>query len=249
MRGRIINLKIKEGFMKKFLFFVIILSITVFISYRYSQRVYTAYLKFYYDKMYTEQKLLDKVQKMYDSNMYEELNDFIAPILVIYPNNDEFKKIGALNYIKLGDVLKSAEVLAQIDDESIKHMPIYEEILKNLYYDGYYNDLLYFYSQRIMLDNINAAFYYGISLYKKERYDDSYKMLLYAKSKNFPSPELNFYIGLNLEKKGDISESIKYVKSALDSDKSNRDYKKKLADLYRQKNMFKEAEIILRSLK
>jgi tetratricopeptide (TPR) repeat protein len=238
-----------EGFMRKLLLFVIILAITVFISYKYSRRVYAVYLKFYYNKMYTEHELLDKAQKMYDSKMYEELNGLIGSLLIVYPTNDEFKRIGALNYIKLGDVLKSAEVLAQIDDESIKHRPIYEEILKNLYCDGYYTDLLYFYSQRIMLDNINAAFYYGVSLYKKERYDESYKMLMYAKSKNFSLPELNFYIGLNLEKKGDISEAIKYVKSAFDSDMSNSEYKKKLADLYRQKNMFKEAEVILRSLR
>ncbi|MCL2155480.1 MAG: hypothetical protein FWH53_07445 [Leptospirales bacterium] len=232
--------------MKKLLFFIIILSITVFISYIYSQRLYITYLKIYYNKMYTEDTLLDKAQKMYDSKMYEELNDFINPLLTVYPNNDEFKRIGALNYIRLSDVLKSAELLAQIKDESVKHRPIYEEIIKNLYYNGYYNDVVYFYTQKIMLENINVAFYYGISLYKKDRYDESYEMLMYAKSKTFPLPELNFYIGLNLEKKGNISEAIKYVKDAFDSDMSNSEYKKKLAALYGKNKMYKEAGILLR---
>jgi tetratricopeptide (TPR) repeat protein len=235
--------------MKKFLFFVVILAVTVSISYIYSRSVYTAYLKIYYDKMYTVQELLDKAQKMYDGKMYKELNNFITPLMLVYPDNDEFKRIGALNYIKSGEVLKSAEVLAQIEDESIKHMPVYEEILKALYDNGYYNDLLSLYSQNVMLDNINAAFYYGVSLYKKGRYDESYKMLIYAASKTFPLPELNFYIGLNLAKKGNISEALKYVKSAFDADMSNREYKRELAELYRQNKMFKEAEIILRSLK
>jgi len=237
--------------MRKILWFVIILSVffTVFISYKYGQRVYVAYLKIYYNNMYTEPELLDKAQKMYDSKMYEELSGLINSLLIIYPNNDEFKRIGALNYNRLGDVLKSAEILAQIDSESVKHRPIYEEILRDLYYNGYYNDVVYFYTQKIMLDNINAAFYYGVSLYKKDRYDESYKMLMYAKNKSLSLPELNFYIGLNLEKRGDKSEALKYVKAAFDSDMSNREYKKKLADLYRQNNMFKEAEIIIRSLK
>jgi len=199
--------------------------------------------------MYTEQALLDKAQKMYDNKMYEELRDFINPLLTVYPNNDEFKRIGALNYIKLSDVLKSAELLAQIEDESIKHKPIYEEIIKNLYYEGYYNDVVYFYTQKIMLENINTAFYYGVSLYKKDRYDESYRMLMYAKSKTFPLPELNFYIGLNLEKKGNISDAIKYVRAAFDSDMSNKEYKKKLAELYGKNKMYKEAGVLLRSFK
>jgi tetratricopeptide (TPR) repeat protein len=143
----------------------------------------------------------------------------------------------------------SAEILAFIEDESIKHRPDYEEILKELYYNEYYNDLLYFYTQKIMLDNFNAAFYYGVSLYKKDRYDESYNMFMYAKNKGLVSAELNFYIGLNLEKKRDISEAIKYVKAAYDLDMSNREYIRKLADLYRQNNMFKEAGLILRGMR
>ena len=232
--------------MKKLLFFIIILSVTVYISYKYSYRVYITYLKIYYDKMYTEQALSDKAQKMYDGKKHEDLKDFIDYLLIIYPNNNEFKRIGALNYTRLGDVAKSAEVLAQLDNESIKNSPVFEEILKNLYDNEYYSDVLSFYNRKIMLENINTAFYYGVSLYKKERYDDSYKMLMYAKSKNLSLPDLNFYIGLNLEKRGDKSEALKYVKTAFDSDRSNSEYRKKLADLYRQNNMFKEAAIILR---
>ena len=232
--------------MKKLLFFIIILSITVFISYKYSYRVYIEYLKIYYNNMYTEQKLSDKAQYMYDNKMYEELEGLIYYLLIIYPNNDEFKRIGALNYTKLGDVLKSAEVLTRIDDVSAKNTPVFEEILKNLYDNEYYSDVLSFYSRKIMLDSANISFYYGVSLYKKDRYDESYTMLMNAKNKKLALSDLDFYIGLNLEKKGDKPGAIKHVKAAFDSDMSNAGYRKKLADLYRQNNMFKEAAIILR---
>ena len=232
--------------MKKLLFFIFILSITVFISYKYSRTVYITYLKIYYDNMYTEQALQDKFQKMYDNKMYEELEGLIYYPLIIYPQNDEFKRIAAMNYLKLNDVLKSGMIFVQIEDESIKHSPLFEEILKNLYNNGYHSDVLSFYSRNIMLDNANISFYYGVSLYKKDRYDESYKMLMNAKNHNPASPELNFYIGLNLEKMGDNSGAIKYVKAAFDSDMSNNEYRKKLADLYRKNNMFKEADIISR---
>ena len=237
--------------MGRIVFFIIILfiGITVFLSYKYSLLVYPAYLKIYYDKMYTEKELCDKAQKMYDSEMYEELRDLLKNLLFIYPGNNEFKRIGALNYIKLGDIVRSAEILALLDDDYIRQSPVFEEILKNLYYNGYYSDVLSFYNRKIMLDNINAAFYYGVSLYKKGRYDESYKMLMDARYNKSVLPEVNFYIGLNLEKKGDKSEAVKYVKAALDADKSNREYKKKLAELYGKTNMFKEAESLLRGRK
>jgi len=236
--------------MKKLIFFIIILSITVFISYKYSYRVYTAYLKIYYDKMHNEHALLIKLQNMYNNEKYEELNDFLKTLLIVYPGNDEFKRIGAMSYIKLNDVLKSAELLSLIEYESIKHNPIYEplyeEIIKALYYNGYYSDVVSFYNRNIMLHNVHTVFCYGVSLYKRERYDDSYKMLMYAKSKHLALADLDFYTGLNLERKGDHSGAIKHVKAAFDSDRSNNEYKKKLADLYRQRNMFKEAAVILR---
>jgi tetratricopeptide (TPR) repeat protein len=98
-----------------------------------------------------------------------------------------------------------------------------------------------------MINNVNTAFYYGVSLYKKGRYDESYKSLIYAKNNTFMLPELYFYIGLNLDKKGKTGESLSYIKTAFESDRFNKDYKKALIDLYRKSGLFKEAEILVRS--
>ena len=233
--------------MKKFMLIVLIASATIFISFKYSARVYINYLKIYYNKMYTENELLIKAADLYDKKKYGKLEDFLNPIMIIYPDNNEFKKMAAFNYLQLGDAVRSAEIFTGMADNSIEESHTLEEILKTLYYNGNYGDLLYFYDKKIMLKNVNTAFYYGVSLYKKGRFDESYKCLMHAKNNTFMLPELSFYIGLNLDKKGKTKESLSYIKSAYESDRLNKIYKKALIDIYRKLGFFNEAEILVRS--
>lgn len=233
--------------MKKFLLIVILFSITVFVSFKYSARVYVYYLKFYYNKVYTESELVTRAQKMYDEKEYEEAESYLNQLMIIYPENNELKKIAAFTSFKLGNSMKGAEILAGIPHESIEESVIIEEIIKNLYDDGHYGDLIYFYDKNIMTDNVNAALYYGVSLYKKGRYSESYKMLMYVKNHTFMLPELSYYIGLNLDKQNKLQESLSYIKSAYETDRFNKAYKKSLIDAYRKSGLYKEAEVLLRS--
>lgn len=233
--------------MKKFLLLMFILSGTIFISFKYSDRVQIFFLKTYYNKKYTEKELVSKAQQMYDKKNYKDLEHFINPLIIIFPDNDELKKIAAFNYLRLGNPLQSAELLAGIIDHSTTESRMVEEILKTLFYNGNYNELIYFFDKKIMLNNVNTAFYYGVALYKKNRFDESYNSLIFAKNNTFMLPEIYFYIGLNLEKKGKIKESAKYIKDAYESDRHNQLYKKALVDSYTKLGLFREAEIILRS--
>lgn len=233
--------------MKKFMLILLIGAATVFISYKYSARVYIYYLRIYYNKMYTRNELLIKSADLYDKKKYTELEDFLAPVILLYPDDNEFKKMAAYNYLQLGDAVRSAEIFAGIADDSIEENRTLEEILKKLYYSGNYGDLVYFYDRKIMLNNVNTAFYYGVSLFKKGRYAESYKSLIFAKGNTFMLPELSYYIGLNLDKTGKTSESLPYIKNAYESDRANKDYKKALIDNYRKLGLFKEAEILVRS--
>lgn len=239
--------KLLEMKMKKFLFIFICFSAIIFLSFRYSARVYIYYLRIYYNKFYTEEELVNKSSKMYEEKKYNDLEDFLNPLLIIYPVNDEFKKIAAFNYLKLGNALQSAQYFSDISVNSIEDGKALEEIFKSLYDNGNYSDLLYFYDKKIMRDNVNTAFYYGVSLYKKGRYDESYNSLMYVKNNTFMLPELSFYLGLNLDKKGNVNESLNYIKNAYESDRFNQAYKKTLIDFYRKSGYFKEAEILLRS--
>lgn len=233
--------------MKKFMLILIIFSITVFISFKYSASLQIYYLKLYYNKVYTESELAVKAREMYDKKKYKEAEEFLEPLLNIYPENNDFKKIAAYNYLQLGDSLKGAGIIAGIPDEVRADSRMIEEIIKNLYYSGHFGDLIFFYDKGIMINNVNTAFYYGVSLYQKGRFDESYKMLTYVKNNTFMLPELSFYIGLNLDKQGKMKESLSYIKYAFESDRFNRIYKKTLIDSYRKSGLYKEAEILIRS--
>lgn len=197
--------------------------------------------------MYNENQLLIKAADMYDKKQYRKLENFLNPLLYIYPENDELKKIAAFNYLELGNVLQSAEMISDISDKSIEENRTLEEIIKSLYDKGNYVDLLNFYDRKIMLKNVNTSFYYGVALYKKGRYEESYKALIYANKNTFMLPELSYYIGLNLDKKGKPTEAINYFKAAFEADRFNQSYKKSIIDAYRKTGLFKEAETILRN--
>jgi tetratricopeptide (TPR) repeat protein len=233
--------------MKKFMFLLLISAATVFVSFKYSSRVQVFFLKTYYNKKYTEIELVSSAEHMYDKKNYKDLEKFIKPLIIIYPDNDELKKVAAYNYLKLGNPLQSAELLAGIIEHSTAESRMVEEILKTLYYNGNYSELIYFFDKKIMRNNVNTAFYYGVALFKKGRFDESYNSLIFAKNNTFMLPEMYFYIGLNLDKKGRIKESAIYIKEAYESDRHNQAYKKALIDSYTKLGLFREAEIILRS--
>ena len=232
--------------MKKFIFLLLLSSVTIFTSFKYSERLYIYFLKIYYNKKYTETELINKARGMYDKKNYRNLESFINPLIVIYPENDEFKEIAAFNYFKLGNPLKSAELLSGIVEHNTAGNRTFEEILKALYDNKSYNELVYFYDKKIMRNNVNTAFYYGVALYKNGRIDESYKSLIYANN-TFKLPEINFYIGLNLDKKGKIPESAAFIKEAYLSDRHNQTYKKALIESYRKLKLFRDAESLLRS--
>lgn len=233
--------------MKKFILILLLFSVTGFVSFKYSERVYSNYLRMYYNKFYTEKDLAAKARKMYNEKNYNDTENFLKPLLNIYPENIDFKKVAAFNYFQKGDTLKAAEIFAGIPVNSMEESRILEEMMKKLYYDEHYGDLIFFYDKGLMLNNVNVSFYYGVSLYKKGRYDESLTMLTYVKQNTFMLPELSFYLGLILEKKGKQQESVGYIKYAFESDRNNQIYKKALIESYRKSGLYKEAEILLRS--
>lgn len=220
---------------------------TIFFSFKYSERVYIYFLKTYYNSKYSEVELVNKAKEMYDKKQFALLEKFINPLIIIYPDNDELKELTAYNYFKLGKPLKSAELLADIINKGVAESRTLEEILKALFDSGNYNELVYFYDKKIMRYNINTAYYYGVALYNKGKYDESYQSLMYAKNSPFKLPDVYYYIGLNLDKKGKTAEAISFIKEAYESDRHNQAYKKALIMSYNKLKLFRDAEILLRS--
>lgn len=218
----------------------------MFLSIRHSGIVYRFYLKTYYSFFYTEDKLVKKGWVLYDNGQHKELSDFLEPVLDIYIYNNELKQIAGLNFIKLGEPLKGAELFAASFENGGKETPDLVKILKILFSNGSYGEVVFFYDRNIMRTNVNTAFYYGASLYYLGRNKDALNSLFFARENGYIGEEIDYYTGLVLENEGRSKEASEILKAAYEASKYNKEIKKALIRIYRKTGEFEKAEYILR---
>ncbi len=231
--------------MKKLLILLIFIPL-MYVSYRYSGMVNRFYLKGYYNLFYTEDEIVQKSWELYDDGKYEKLESFLNPLLNIYISNNEIKRIAGLNYVKLNDPIRGAELFASSFENGGGESADIIKIIKILFQAGHYGEVVFFYDKNLMRTNVNAAFYYGVSLYHIGRYDESLKSLVYAAENGFIGEEIDYYTGINLEKLGRLTEALAMLKSAHEKNMRNKDIKIALIRVYRKTGDFEMAESLLR---
>lgn len=231
--------------MKKVLLFIIF-AVLIFISVRYSGTVHRFYVKTYYDHFYTEDELVKKGWALYDDGNHEKLRDYLKPLLEIYVWNNELKRIAGLNYIKLGEADRGAELFASSFENGGGESTDLMKVLKILFQGGNYGEVIYFYDKNVMRKNVNAAFYYGASLYRVGRNSESLKSLVFARENGFIGEEIDYYTGLALESEGKLKEASEMLRAAYDANIYDKEFKKALIRIYRKTGEFEKAEYILR---
>ena len=232
--------------MKKFLILVLF-ALLMFVSYRYSGIVHRFYLKSYYNYMYTEDELVKKAWTMYDDGEYRKLEGFLEPLLDIYIWNNELKRVAGLNYIKLDEPVKGAELFASSFENGAGESADLMKVLKILFQDGSYGEVISFYDRNIMRGNANCAFYYGASLYNLSRFEEARRNLDFARAGGFIGDEIDYYTGVNYEELGDMQNAALFLRSAYDMNRQNRDAKSALIRVYRKTGEFEKAEVLLRT--
>lgn len=218
----------------------------MFVSIRHSDTVYRFYIKTYYNFFYTEEELVKKGWMLYDDNKHEKLQYYLEPLLDIYVLNNELKQIAALNYIKLGDPVKGAELFAASFENGGGETSDLGKIIKILFQSGNYGEVIFFYDKKIMRENVNTSFYYGASLYIVGRNKESLDSLLYARKSGFIGDEIDYYTGLALEREGRFTDAAEMLKSSYEVNRYNSEVKKALIRVYRKTGEFDKAEYILR---
>jgi len=231
--------------MKKFLV-TICCALFIFLSYKYNVQFYKFYIKTYYTKFYSEDEIVKKAWDLYYDAKYKELKKFLDRAMSAYLLNNELKMIAGLNYIKLGDASRGAEIFASSFENGIKENNEIPKIIKILFQDKYYDEILYFYDKNIMRNNVNCAFYYGASLYQKNRYKEAMDILLYAKKNGFIGDEIDYYTGITFEALGNLKDAETLLESAYESNKYNKEIKASLLRVYRKNKNFEKAETLLR---
>ncbi|HRX46148.1 MAG TPA: hypothetical protein P5120_01400 [Spirochaetota bacterium] len=231
--------------MKKIIL-IILFSAIMFVSVRYSGIVYRFYLKTYYNYFYTEEELVKKGWALYDDGEYEKLHDYLTPVLDIYITNTEFKQIAGLNYIKMGEPVKGAEYFAASFENGGSETADIIKIIKILFKNENYGEVVFFYDRKLMLENVNTAFYYGASLYHVGRNKEAFMSLMSARKNGFIGEEIDYYTGLALEGEGRLKEASDMLFASYKADSYNIETRKALIRVYRKNSEFEKAEYILR---
>lgn len=231
--------------MKK-LFIFVLFGALMFVSVKYSGTVYRFYIKTYYNHFYTEDELVKKGWALYDDGKHEKLRDYVEPLLDIYVWNNELKRIAGLNYIKLGEPVKGAEIFASSFENGGGETADLMKILKILYQSGNYGEVVFFYDKNLMRTNVNTAFYYGASLYHIGRNREAFSSLMFARENGFIGDQIDYYTGLVLENEGKLKEAADMLRSAYNTNSYDKEIKKALIRVYSKSGDYEMAELLLR---
>lgn len=235
--------------MKKFVVFLIIITGSFVLPYYFHTEIYRFYLKFYYSRAYKGDEYIVKARKLYDEGKYAELKKFIEPLLFIYLEDNELKRIAGLTYIKLGEELKGAEMYTAGMDGGYNDFDA-ARVIKILFYKGSYSDVLSYYNRRILVRNMDISYYYGVSLLMRDRADEAIDMLLSAEKSGYNDRQnLYYYTGLALEKKKKDREAAEYLLKAYNAGPADDKITEALARVYGKTGIYDRAEILVRKKK
>ena len=227
--------------MKKFLILVIIAG-SIAVSYFYSEDVYRFYLKSYYKdwKKVSEDDHLRKSEDLFRKKEYEDLEDYLKKLSVLYPENTDFIELSGRNFIKMGKEEKGIEMLLSIKDKVPINDSFLEITVQTLYNGGMYRDVIDIMENRVT-DNPNILYCYGISLFTWKKYREARHVLNMAVNEGRNDATANYHLGLCHDMMGDLNRAIDHVKIALNMRPRNRTMKSALIELYRKAGKYNEA--------
>lgn len=236
--------------MKKFLLFVIFITCSFVLPFYYHTEIYRFYLKFYYSHRYQGNEYMDKARKLYDDGQYARLLEFSEPLLFVYMDNGELKRLSGMAMIRQGDELKGAELYTSGMENGKFNEFEAAKVIKILYYGEAYGDVLYYYDSRILRNNMDISYYYGVSLFRAGRIDEAYEMFMTAKRSGYSDTQMLYYhIGLVLEKKKKYVESAEFLEQAYSSGPADNDLVNALVRVYSTLGKYDRAEALLRRKK
>lgn len=233
---------------RSFAILIVILLITAVYSYFNHENLYRFYMKNYYEISGKSSNYMEKSKKLFLDGKYKELENFAEILMFIYPENYKLKQVAGLNYIKLGREIEGAELFASALQGGVDESGEIPHVIRILFRNDHFGDILSFYDRGVMKNDVNIAFYYGGALYHAGRFEESLERLEYARSHGFAGSEINYYIALNMEQKGNISSAAAYMEAAYRQNRRDREIKMSLIRIYRKAGRLQEAETLFRGM-
>ncbi len=236
--------------MKKFILFIVFVTGSFVLPFYYHTDIYRFYLKFYFAYRYPGGQYMYRARKFYDDGNYAELVKFSEPLLYVYMDNNELKRLTGMGMIRLGDERKGAEMYTSGMESGKYNEFEAAKVIKILYYADAYDDVLYYYGMGILMNHIDISYYYGVSLLRIGRVDEAYDMFMRAKRGGYSDTQMLYYhTGLALEKKKRFSEAADYLLRAYRTGPADDELVNALVRVYGSLGMYDRAGALLRSKK
>lgn len=221
--------------------------LTAGFSYLQHENLYRFYMGKYFEFTGENKVYMDKSMKLYSEGKHKELDEYIEPLINVYPGNYKLKQIAGLNYIKLGREIEGAELFASSLEGGLVEGKELVLVARILFRNDHFGDMISFYDRGLMINDVNMAFYYGASLYQGGRWKEALERLNYAYKAGYSGYEIDYYMGLSMEESGDLSKAAFYMERAYNANRREKNIKLALLGIYRKAGHLKEAEVLFRA--
>jgi len=226
--------------MKRLIIIIVLAVAAVASSLMFSEGIYRFYMKNYYNiSGKDKKKMVAQAYKMFEAKKYKKLEKFIFPLMIVY-NDVEIKRLAGMNYIKLGDRKRGADLITQTLESSPGEIKYVRIALEILYEERFYGDIVGIVEDNKLYSDLKILHYYARSLYKLKRYKKAIKVLHRVKIRgNFK--DVNFYLGRSYEELKDYSKAAIYLYGALKENPDDMMARNSLIRVYSRLGKYKEA--------
>lgn len=233
---------------KKFLFFIILASFTVFISVRYTADLKKFYIETWYlqIKKITPETALKKARLLYKKKEYTELMDYCSDMMLLYPENREFRGLAGMTSLKLGNHLAGAQLLLSSIENPLESPELFKKVIVILFKEKHYGDITAALSEYPVHHDTGLLYIYGVSLLRQGDVQKGLRYLQQSEERGNINFEVYYYLGFAHHRLGNTEKAREHLEEALRLNPLDNKTRKLLVATYSKLKQYKKAERLLR---
>jgi len=232
----------------KFLIFIFLTALTVFVSVRYTADLKKFYVRTWYlqIKKMTPDTALKKARALYKKKEYEKLRDYCDDIMELYPDNREIKNLGGMALLKLGDHSAGAQLLLASIEDPGDNPELFKKVLIILFKERHYGDITAALAEYPVRSDTGLLYIYGVSLLHQGDTKKGLRYLRQSEERGNINFKVYYYLGLAHNRLGNAEKAREYLEEALRINPLDNETRKLLIATYTTLKQFRNAERLLR---
>lgn len=230
----------------RLIFIILLLVGTVTGSWIASEPVYRFYLQVWYRdvKNVTSEKMEKHAARLFDLHEYEELSRYLNRLAVIYGNDTRILRKAGLYFLRMKEGERGAELISAALDLGTIPLSELKAAVSVLFQERYYGDVEGILKKKQPVTDPDLQYYYGVSLFKMKQFEKSADILKKAFRNGYQDARSLFFLGSAMSASGNYEEAESYLEMAWQKERTNRDIRKALAEVYRRQGKLEKAAAV-----